>query len=489
MTITLFGALVLLIGCWLLLRAAPWAMLAFVMLASLMSGSAAFVLTGLGGSTVPPASAALPFLLLRCLLPGGFANGQWAGALRENVWLLAFVLYGSLGAYLLPRIFAGQVDVTPLRPIPTGDPFVTFPLAFSPQNVTVSVYLLLTLTAALCSFLVASRPGNATRIARVAAVVAATHAGLGFASVAFAGTPLAALLDFFRNGFYAQLDQTVSGFVRMNGIAPEPSGYAIFGFAYCVFTCELWARGVEKAWTRPAALLMLAALFVSTSSTAYVGLIGYGAVWLGRMLLAPARFSGGALLALVGTALVGAIGLVLTLLLVPELAETVGRIVDRVLFDKGDSLSGMQRMAWALQGFEAFRASAGLGIGMGSFRSSSLVTAILGSAGVIGIAAFALHLVRVFGPLRASTYAPGAGRPEDVGIAAAWTALIMLIPAAVTAASPDPGLNWGLMGGIALALRQRRDAGEVSAQGRAGGYGDMKLSQALPIGRRRPAAF
>lgn len=480
MTITLFGVLVILVGGWLLLRAPSSAMLAFVMLASLMSGSAAFVLTGLGGSTVPPASAALPFLVLRCLLPGGHAPEQWAAALRDNGWLLLFVVYGAAGAYILPRIFAGQVHVTPLRPIPTGDPFVTFPLAFSTQNVTVSVYLLLTLLAALCTYLVASRPGNAFRLARVAALVGGIHALLGFASVAFVGTPLIALLEFFRNGFYAQLDQTVSGLVRMNGIAPEPSGYAMFGFGYCVLNCELWSRGVETRWTRPAALLLIAALLLSTSSTAYVGLAGYGAVWIARLILSPGRFGAHGLLLLLGLVLMAGIAFISALLLMPDGVATVGRIADRVLFEKGESLSGMQRLGWALQGFEAFRASGGLGIGMGSFRSSSLLTAILGSAGVIGMCAFLLHLVRVFGPFRASTYRPGTAREEDVGIAASWTALVMLFPAAVTAASPDPGLNWGIMGGLALGLRPRYGRA-LAGERRFLHPADINLSYPAPI--------
>jgi hypothetical protein len=458
-------------------------MLVFVMLASLMSGSAAYVLTSLSGSSVPPAAAALPFLVLRCLLPGGPSAGQWAMALRDNVWLVAFVAYGSVGAYLLPRIFAGQIYVTPLRPIPTNDPFVTYPLVFTAQNVTVSVYLLLTLAASICTYLVIFRPGNGIKIAQTAAIVGIVHALLGFASVAFAGTPLAAGLEFFRNGSYAQLDQNIAGFVRMNGIAPEPSGYAIFGFTYCVLNCELWWRGVARAWTRPASLLLLSALLLSTSSTSYLGLGGYALVWIARLALNLAGFGARGLAVLLAAALLCAIAVTLFILLAPALAETIVLIANRVLFEKGDSQSGMQRLFWAMQGFEAFRASGGLGIGMGSFRSSSLFTAILGSGGIIGAICFLLHLGSAFGPLRASTYSVTVGTEVDVGIAAAWTALLMLIPAAFTSASPDPGLSWGLMCGLALSLRR---SGLSSQSGTRGLSSDINMSHPASIAGYEP---
>ena len=46
------------------------------------------------------------------------------------------------------------------------------------------------------------------------------------------------------------------------------------------------------------------------------------------------------------------------------LADVVGRVATRVLLEKGDTLSGEQRMFWALQGFHAFWSTGGLGIGM-----------------------------------------------------------------------------------------------------------------------------
>ena len=75
--------------------------------------------------------------------------------------------------------------------------------------------------------------------------------------------------------------------------------------------------------------------------------------------------------------------------------------------------------------------------------------------GVIGIATYLAQLLRVFQPLRQSTYMPSGDSRIDVGVAASWTVIAMTIPAFVSAPSPDPGLNWGLIVGIALGLRSQ----------------------------------
>ncbi|MFD2137624.1 hypothetical protein ACFSLT_24920 [Novosphingobium resinovorum] len=80
----------------------------------------------------------------------------------------------------------------------------------------------------------------------------------------------------------------------------------------------------------------------------------------------------------------------------------------------------------------AFIASGGLGIGPGSFRSSSLFMAILGTMGVIGIGTFAWYLISVVRPIGATVAASGHEAMIAVMRACAVTAPIILIPAAVS---------------------------------------------------------
>lgn len=453
MSLTIFGVLVTVIGLLLLVRGSMAAMLGFAMMTTLLGGSAALNLPSLGGSSIPPANLALVFLMLRAVLPGPGQMAALAPSLRANAFLLVFALYGTVSAYLLPRLFNGAAKVTPLRPGAVRQLYEAAPIHFSSQNITTSVYLLGTLAAGLGAHVGASRPGAAPVILRIGIAIAIIHASLGFLSVVAPGTPLQMVIEAFRNGHYAQLDQSLAGVSRMNGIWPEASGFSAYGCGWFIFMSELWLRDVRPRWTGFAASLLALALAASTSSTAYVGLGGYFAVGTLRCVLLPGSIPPRKLLTLIAAGF-GTITLVAALMVVaPPILATATKILRVMTVDKTDSYSGLQRLYWAKQGLDAFLASWGLGIGAGSFRSSSLIMAILGSMGVIGITAFFGHLLRVFKPLRASTHFAPPDLPTAVGSSASWAAVLMLMPAAVASPSPDPGIVWAIFAGIALALR------------------------------------
>jgi len=458
---TLFGVIVAGLGSVMLWRASTLAMLQMALLFSLMGGSAAIVLSSLGGSSVQPAIMALGFLLLRCILPGPGKAQHFGRAARDLVFLAVFVIYGVAGAMLLPRIFAGAIDVTPLRPIPNGYIYAAFPLAFSPQNITSSVYLLATLFAAICGHIACQSKHSEVPIARTASMIAATHALLGLSSVFLAATPWASVLKFFRNGSYAQLDQSFDGFVRMNGIWPEPAVFALYGFAWLVFVSELWLRDVERRWTGWSALILGGALLISTSTTAYIGFAAHGTIIALRVLLLPGSVSVRKALVFIAGGMIGLAALLALLTISPEAASTLGDFVEKFTVGKASTTSALQRGFWARQGIDAFWVSAGLGIGPGSFRSSSIVTAVIGSTGIIGSLALLAHLVRVFKPHYRSSYVRLTDERRATGVAASWAALVMLIPASFSAASPDPGFVWGFFCGISLAMRQVRVAPRI----------------------------
>lgn len=460
MTPTLFGVLTAALGLLLLWRGSTVAMLQAVMMLSLMGGSAAIVLTSLGGSTVQPAILALAFLVARCLAPQP-GQGYWlAQGMRDLAPLILFALYGAIGAFILPRLFAGSIYVTPLRPIPNGYIYAQFPLAFSPQNITSAVYLLSTLLAATCAYVAVRRAPDPAPIARAASVIAMIHAGLGLSSVVLAGTVWTLALKFVRNGYYAQLDQTVDGVARMTGIFPEAAVYASYGFIWLVFTCELWLRGIQPRYTGWGAAALAAALILSTSTTAYVGLGAYGFILFGRMAFAPRAIPLSKGLGLVASGLSALAGLMALAVIDPAIADALAQTGARLTVDKAQSASALQRAFWAKQGLTAFIASYGLGIGPGSFRSSSIALAVLGSTGVIGCAALALHLLRMFKPLARSTWIATHNPVRDTGTAAAWAVLVAMIPASVSAASPDPGFVWGILCGFALGLRRATETNE-----------------------------
>lgn len=451
MTITIFGLLVALIGGYLMLRASTLAMLLFVMLTTLMAGSAAFQLAT--GSSVLPSIEAVLLLAIRCVMPSHRPPGSVRTAFGENLPLVFFTLYGMVGAIILPFIFSGTIDVAPLRPVPTPDPFATVPLTFTSQNLTSAGYLLTTMLGAVCAFLAVQTTGAAQKVARIVAIIGLVHATLGFLSILAAGTSFAAFFDFFRNALYNQVKQDLGGFARMNGIMAEPSSFAGYGVIYFAFNMELWLRNIDRRLTGAAALVLLAALIVSTSTTAYVGIAGYGFLLALRQLCFPSTIAVSKLIVILGGVFAGIGALLLLALTQPQVFRFIESVYQSMIVNKSESESALVRIMWARQGIEAFWVSGGLGVGVGSFRSSSLGTAILGSMGIFGIATYALHVLRVLKPLRRSTFVTTGDARADVGAAAGWAVIAMSIPAFVAAPSPDPGLNWGLLGGIALGLR------------------------------------
>ena len=451
MTITIFGALVGLLGGYIMLRASTLAMMLFVMLATLMGGSAAFQLAT--GSSVLPSIEAVLLLAIRCVMPSRRPAGSIRTALGANLPLVFFTLYGMVGAIILPFIFSGAVDVAPLRPVPTPDPFATVPLRFTPQNLTAAGYLFTTMLGAIGAYLAVQSAGAEYRVARIVAIIGLTHATLGFLGIFAAGTPFAEIFDFFRNALYNQVKQDLGGFARMNGIMAEPSSFAGYGVIYFAFNMELWLRNIDRRMTGPAAMLLLAALVVSTSTTAYIGIAGYGLLLLLRQLFVPSTITLSKLLIFIAGLLAAVTGLGLLALMQPQTFLFIEKVYQSMIVNKSESESALVRIMWARQGIEAFWVSGGLGVGVGSFRSSSLGTAILGSMGIVGVATYVMHTLRVLKPLRRSTFVATGDARTDVGAAAGWAVIAMSIPAFVAAPSPDPGLNWGLLGGIALGLR------------------------------------
>jgi hypothetical protein len=460
MQLTPIGAVQLLLGLALFALGSLPALFALVMVSTLFGGSAAVTLPGLGGSSVTPAHFALGFLLLRCVVPGGAPPSELLAALRGNAWLLGFVAYGVVAALVLPRLFAGMIEVTPLRGqlrarygTELARILAAAPLRFTAQNLTTAVYLTGTAMMALATHTVLRAGEARVTLVRTAAAIGSAHALLGFASVALRDTPANAVFAFFRNGTYAQLDHEWNGFVRMNGLWPEASAFAAFALVWFVFTFECWLRRIEPRRTGPAALLLGTALVAGTASSAYLGLALFAAILTARAVVTPGLFAPDRLawLTLVGlTATVLAAAL---LVFDPALAAALRELLGHMTLDKAGSFSGRQRLFWAGQGLEAFVVSHGLGIGPGSFRSSSLLTAILGSVGVIGAVAFAGHLLRAFKPLALSTWLPGSDPARDTAAAAGWAMLVGAGVASVSAPSCDPGLAFAILSGAAIALR------------------------------------
>jgi len=453
MELTFIGYIQILLGSLLVIAGNMRHALMFLMVSALFGGSAAIALPALGGSSIPPTEFALGFVFLRIFMSGSAAIGDFTESFRANRWLALFSFYGVVSAFILPRFFEGSVSVYPMLYTESAYLFATVPLEPTSQNITAAVNLLGVLFFAMAAWIACRQRNSAEMLVTTFVVMAWAHSILGLAGVVLRGTSADLMLELFRNSSYAQLDAEVGGFVRIRGIFPEASAYAAIGFILFVANSEMWYHSIRSRATGASTLLMGAVLCFSTSSTAYFGLAIYGMFFVVRTIVLP-----GAASFAKAKAAFAAVALLLFLaalafMATPAFVESVVDVVKRMTIEKSSSDSGLQRLYWMWQGWDLFLASYGLGVGSGSFRSSSIFFAILGSMGAIGIVSFLIYVIVTFQPWRRSTWAESNLPAENLGGALGSAALLSLIPAAVNSATAVPGSIFAILAGASLALR------------------------------------
>ena len=453
MELTFIGLIQIAIGSIIVLTGGLRSMFVFLIMSSLFDGSASVVLPALGGSSIPPVQFGLLFIFLRILMPGSGLIGTIPDAIHANWWLVLFTVYGVATAYLAPRMFGGSFDVFPMQPDSSRGLFYTVPLRPTPQNITAAVYLVGTFLLAIASYIACRFRGGASALVSAAIWAGWIHLATGILDVVTRGTPLEVILSVFRNGNYAQIDDDIGGFLRIRGLLPESSAYAGLGFSLFVINAELWYRSIRNRATGLVAAALALVLFFSTSSTAYVALAGYMAFFLLRAFALPYTVGKGKIRQVAIITLITLFIVAVALIVIPSLPYSIYELVLKMTVEKSGSSSGEQRLFWAMQGWYGLLASYGLGVGAGSFRSSSMIMAILGSMGVIGIVTFFMYLMTVFQPWRRSTYGPTDDLSQSLGGALGSAALLLLIPAAIAASQPNPGTIFAILAGAALALR------------------------------------
>lgn len=447
MTPTIFGYLIVFAAIC-LMPASITVMLGLVLVASLLGGAAAISLPALGGSSIPPASFALLFLVIRILLSPAGRVSILAKAFAQSPFFACYCIYGAVTAFLLPRLFFHAINVPQVRML-GGSLFATAPVQFSSQNITTAVYLLGTLLAFFCSMIAGGLEHRKKLLLQTMVLVSWAHIMFGALDIILSKVGLRDFLDFFRNGNYAQLVQEVGTVQRVSGIFPEPSAYAAYAFAFWVLNTELWMRAERPRMTGITSLALLTMLLLTTSSTAYVSVAGYAVILALRMAFTPLRLPLGKNLGLAIVASVTGTVLLALEVFMPAMNKLMLDILQQMTVAKLHSLSGIQRSFWVHKAWEAFWASSWIGVGAGSLRSSGIISAIAGSMGVVGLITFAGALWTILKPMKAQTHRVQVSPPERLRASFAWAAVVSLIPAAVAQTTADPGLVFGLFAGLA----------------------------------------
>jgi hypothetical protein len=244
------------------------------------------------------------------------------------------------------------------------------------------------------------------------------------------------------------LDDEVYGMKRIVGSYPEASSFARATLGSLAFTGTLWLGGRRPALTGPLASASLILVVLSTSSTGLAGtplvlVLLYMTLML-RGGFHPSRpFSSAAALG----APIAVVAVTLAVLLNDAAAETVRSYFDLLIFSKSSSDSGVERSSWNTYAIQNFFDSLGLGVGLGTVRTSSFPIALVSNVGVLGTAFYLLFiasaLLRRPGPARSFS--------ADVRMAARNGCLALIIGDTFAAPTVEQGLLFYVLAGLACA--------------------------------------
>ena len=363
--------------------------------ATLLGAATATVLTAIGSANLPPAHVFLAFLLLAALRNPLSQRMLEAYAWpRPGFWILMTGLYAVLSAAFMPRVFAGASYVFTIARTDYGPGLLLTPLKPVSGNLSQTAYFV---ADVLCFGIFYALGQDRKRQAWIVdAVLLAGCLNILFAVLDYVTffTGTAEFLGFMRNATYRMLDTAeVVGFKRLVGSFPEASSFATTTLALFAFTFSLWLDSYRARIVGCLALLLFLALVLSTSTTAYVGLVAYLALIYGASVL---RLLGGRAsirqLAFLAASPVLAALMVGLVHLNDALTASIGDILQQLIFTKGTTASALERASWNSQALINFFDSYGLGVGTGSARASNIVVATLANVGLFGSFTYGMFL-------------------------------------------------------------------------------------------------
>ena len=363
---------------------------------TLLQAAAAFNLDSIGGLSISPAHLLLGFLILR-LFSDSEIRLQASNALafgKPGFWLMTTVGLSIVTALFMPRIFAGQTFVFPLRGTYGGAEL----LQPATSNVTQSIYFMADAICFLAFAAFSGTRGGVRTLLNVGLFCATLNLVFAFLDLVTYFTNTTEVFDLIRNARYSQLaDTEVAGFKRIVGSFVEASSFGSATLGYFGFSLRLWLLGYKPRLTFSVCWLSFTAVLFATSTTAYVGLtvfLGFTYLELllrgiSQPLTRPMR------LFLFVTPIVLLIA-VLVIALNDSYSEYVQNLLDTFFFNKLSTASGVERSSWNRQSIQNFFDTYGFGVGNGSSRASSFPVAVLASLGIVGVIPFILFFLSVF---------------------------------------------------------------------------------------------
>jgi hypothetical protein len=205
-------------------------------------------------------------------------------------------------------------------------------------------------------------------------------------------------------------------------------------------------------------------LLLSTSSTAYGGLAVLGLAGALPFLWGTLK---GRLRPLDWFLLAAAAALIALLMAVALYDEALFRPFTRLfrtmVLEKASSLSGQERGYWNARSLQSVFDTYGLGIGLGSSRSSSWIISVLAQFGLIGSAMICAAIFVMARGMTGLTPAPGDAQLFALASAARAMGLGSLVGPSIAGSGADPGILFfaclAIVGGCRATVTGRRSKG------------------------------
>ncbi|MBY6089572.1 hypothetical protein ACX9MO_17100 [Pseudooceanicola sp. 502str34] len=446
------STLIALIVCGVLIWRGPYKGMALFWAMTPLGAAAAFNLPAAGGASILLLDlATLTLFALLCLTPYGMA--RIAGAMRPfqpGFWLLLLLVYSIVATLFFPRLFAGQTEVFSLSRSANDGGIISVPLRPTNGNLTQLFRILLGGMAFYAMAVLFRMRPSADLALKAVGTATVVHVGMGWLDLLTGMTGTTFLLEPLRSANYAMLfEHRMMGIKRMVGGFPEASSFGYFSLGLFGFWLLYWINGTHSKRAGFALIMTGVVLLRSTSSSAYVALVVFLmtlALWHMVAGLKPNVPRRAATALIFG--IMGAWFAAIAIFAAYHMVEPVTAYLDRTLFDKLDSQSGVERMSWNTQAWKNFLDTGMLGAGLGSVRASNWLLAVMASLGVIGTALWAFFLGATM-RLPRRTDDP---RRDAVIKGLKAGGLAMLVSGMLTLATPDLGITFFLMAGMAAGL-------------------------------------
>jgi hypothetical protein len=363
--------------------------------------------------------------------------------------LLASAIYGTVAAFLMPRIFGGHVLVFAVRATSASRSPVFLQPATS--NIAQSAYYILSILMLTAAYIICSDPVKRVHFFKAFVFGALMAIGTGLLDLTMGLAHLGALLKPFRTANYALIDGAeILGVRRIIGLTPEASSYAgmVYAFAVTLSLVPIPSTYFPSLKINRLALCVVLILMTlgSTSSSGIAGVIGLGGIIGCWAVLGALRGQ----MAAIGTLFVGLVLITAMLGIVlfePSVSGFVSRMFETLILKKNLTDSYVERSSWNKISFDSFWATYGLGVGLGSARASSFIPAVLSNLGGPGVLALLVFYVQLL--------THRAAAPQDRELA---NKLKLAVPAGIITlslggTSANFGLSNAVLYGALLALQ------------------------------------